>query len=415
MNFTFLHCADPHLGSPMSGLALKDAKVAERFAAATREAFSDMVSRAIEERVAFVLIAGDLYDGPWPDNAIGLFFNREAGRLARAGIPVFLIKGNHDAESVVARTIFPPDNVRQFSTSRAHTLEIPELRVAVHGRGFADRAVTENIAAKYPAAKAGWFNIGLLHTSCEGNAKHATYAPCSVAELVARGYDYWALGHIHQYQELHRDPWIVYAGNLQGRSVRETGAKGAALVDVADGQVVGVRRLIVDRARWIEAEVDVSAAATRDEALALVSAALRAPLAETAGRLVAARVRLVGETALDRRLRAGGAQLFDEALSRLQQLHEDAWLEKLSIETREPRATAPAADLAALDIGAMLGACADDAGLRGAAAELAAQIGAKTPGEAPDDETRLADDIDALMAEARAIALARALGEEADA
>ena len=84
MNFTFLHCADIHLGSPMSGLALKDGAVAEKFAAACRESFADLVTRAIEAKVAFVLIAGDLYDGDWQDNGIGLFFNRQAARLARA-------------------------------------------------------------------------------------------------------------------------------------------------------------------------------------------------------------------------------------------------------------------------------------------------------------------------------------------
>ena len=75
MNFTFLHCADLHLGSPMIGLSLKDEKVAEKFSAASREAFANLIGRALEERVAFVVIAGDVYDGEQRDNSIGLFFN----------------------------------------------------------------------------------------------------------------------------------------------------------------------------------------------------------------------------------------------------------------------------------------------------------------------------------------------------
>ena len=97
MDFRFLHAADLHLGSPFLGLSLKDDEVARRFAAASRKAFSDLVSYAVEARVAFVVIAGDIYDGDWKDTSIGLFFNREAGRLDRAGIPLILLKGNHDA------------------------------------------------------------------------------------------------------------------------------------------------------------------------------------------------------------------------------------------------------------------------------------------------------------------------------
>src|SRR3979490_1494104 len=131
MAFTFLHAADLHLGSPFIGLALRDEGIARRFAKASRDAFSDMVSRAIEAKVAFVVIAGDIYDGDWKDTSIGLFFNREVARLDRDGIRVFVLKGNHDAESVVTRTISLPDNVFQFPT-KAKTFQIEELQVALH-------------------------------------------------------------------------------------------------------------------------------------------------------------------------------------------------------------------------------------------------------------------------------------------
>jgi exonuclease SbcD len=75
-NFSFLHAADLHLGSPFVGLSSRDEHLARRFAAASREAFTDLVNTAIEKRVAFVVIAGDVYDGEWRDNSIGLFFNR---------------------------------------------------------------------------------------------------------------------------------------------------------------------------------------------------------------------------------------------------------------------------------------------------------------------------------------------------
>jgi exonuclease SbcD len=84
MSFTFLHAADLHLGSPFTGLALRDETLARRFAKASRDALSELVVHAIEDKVAFVIIAGDIYDGEWKDTSIGLFFNREMARLEDA-------------------------------------------------------------------------------------------------------------------------------------------------------------------------------------------------------------------------------------------------------------------------------------------------------------------------------------------
>ena len=221
MSFTFVHAADLHLGSPLLGLSLKDSHVAKRFVGASRDAFSLLVSRAIELEVSFVVIAGDVFDGEWKDTSIGLFFNRELARLDRARIPVFLLKGNHDAESVITKAISLPDSVSQFPSNKPKTFRIEELKVAVHGRSFPDRAVTENYALTYPDPVAGWFNIGVLHTSCDGRPPHAVYAPCTAGDLSRRGYQYWALGHVHEYEELERDPWIVFPGNLQGRHIGE--------------------------------------------------------------------------------------------------------------------------------------------------------------------------------------------------
>ena len=136
MGFTFLHAADLHLGSPFTGLALRDEELARRFAKAGRDAFSELVSRAIETNVAFVVIAGDIYDGDWKDTSIGLFFNRELAKLDRAGIKTFIVKGNHDAASVVTKTISLPESVFLFPTTKAKTFRIDELNVAIHGRSF---------------------------------------------------------------------------------------------------------------------------------------------------------------------------------------------------------------------------------------------------------------------------------------
>ena len=238
----FIHTADIHLDSPLSGLAAyKDAPV-DLLRNVTRDAFTRLVDLAIEEAVDFMVIAGDLYDGSWKDYNTGHFFCREMGRLNLANIPVYLLFGNHDADSEMTKKLTLPANVHTFDTRKASTFRIDALRVALHGRSYKEAATVDNLASTYPAPLAGWLNIGVLHTALEGYAAHANYAPCSVAELSAKGYDYWALGHVHEHAVIQTAPWIVFPGNLQGRHIRETGPRGAVMVN-ADEPALKANRL----------------------------------------------------------------------------------------------------------------------------------------------------------------------------
>ncbi len=405
MNFRFLHCADLHLGSPLLGLAQKDDDVAARFARASREAFEDLVAKALDEDVAFVVIAGDVFDGNWKDASIGLFFNRQLARLCNRSVPTYFLRGNHDADSVVTKSLTWPDRVVEFSTRRPETHRIEDLRVALHGRGFPRRDVAENYAVDYPDPVPGWFNIGVLHTAC-GHASHENYAPCTIADLSARSYDYWALGHVHAFEIVSRDPWIVYPGNLQGRSIRECGEKGAVFVEVADGRVEAVMRVSTDRARW--AEVVIDAAPHEDEAslLSAIEAEVR-PHAEAAeGRLLAVRVTLAGATPLHARFLAD-ADMRDKVEAAAQRCSDDVWLERLRVATSEPREREPDNGLTELDLAALLEECQADLDLR---ERLARDIGAMTAklprGMAGDGAEGLG--VDSVLTEARAFALARA-------
>jgi DNA repair exonuclease SbcCD nuclease subunit len=409
--FKFIHAADLHLGSPFRGLTLRDAEVARRFAEASRAAFTDLVTGAIEEGVAFMVIAGDVYDGDWRDNSIGLYFNRELGRLERAGIDVFLLRGNHDAESVVTRSVMLPQSVHQFSTSAPETFRIERLQVALHGQGFAERAVSDNLVLKYPEPVPGWFNIGVLHTALNGRPPHDSYAPCSKAHLSARAYDYWALGHVHEFELVSSHPHIVFPGNLQGRSIREQGQKGAVLVTVADGTVVDLERLIVDRARWTEKVLEIG---DLDSEAAIVRAAEDALLplqAEAEDRLLALRFVLAGATPLHRQLVAHREQLADEIQAAAHRVHGDIWLEKLDLRTQPParqpaQPASPVAGLAALldDLGG-----SED--LRRRAEQLIAEVKPRIPGTIPAEEQDLDGELDGLIAEARELLLSRAGGE----
>jgi len=293
--FRFLHAADIHLDSPLRGLERYEGAPVDEIRSAPRRALENLVQFAIDEEVEFLLLAGDLYDGDWKDYNTGLFFISQMRRLGQAGIGVHLIAGNHDAASQITKQLALPDNVTLYSHAKPQTVELPELGVAIHGQSFKTRSVTQDLAAGYPLGEPGRFDIGLLHTSLDGRPGHDDYAPSSISELRSKGYDYWALGHVHQREVVSEDPWIVFPGNLQGRHARETGEKGATLVTVSDGEILSVEHHALDVVRWARLEVDLAAVERADEIPDLVRSCL-VPLGESSAGLLALRLVLTGRS-----------------------------------------------------------------------------------------------------------------------
>jgi DNA repair exonuclease SbcCD nuclease subunit len=255
------------------------------------------------------------------------------GRLRRAEIPVFVLFGNHDAESEMTKQLQLPDNVRTFSTRKAETFRIDALKVALHGHSFRERETTANLVTGYPPPVSGYFNIGVLHTALEGNAAHASYAPCSLLELHGKGYHYWALGHVHEFAMWQDRSTVVFPGNLQGRNIRETGRRGAVMVTVDDSGAIEIERLFVDVLRWEAVEVDASACATLNEVARAVGTHLET-LAASATVPHAVRVMITGTTAAHGELFGLEPQLRAEVLAQIAGLsHDRLWLEKVRIET----------------------------------------------------------------------------------
>jgi DNA repair protein SbcD/Mre11 len=338
--FKFIHAADIHLDSPLRGLEQYDGAPVEQIRGATRQALANLVELAIAERVAFVLCAGDLYDGDWRDYNTGLFFAAQMTKLREAGIQVFLITGNHDAASQVTRYLRLPENVTMFSVQHPETVRLAAFDVAIHGQGFGKRVVTDDLSAAYPKPDSHLFNIGLLHTSVDGREGHEPYAPCSLDGLRSKRYDYWALGHVHTREVLHQEPWIVFPGNIQGRHVREAGPKGCTLVTVQDSQVVSAEHRDLDVLRWSIRTIDTSGSDTADDVVEQVRQALVRGLAESDGRPLAARIRLTGACRAHGELAANVERWINEIRTVATDVSNGTvWIEQVKLHTR------PQADL----------------------------------------------------------------------
>lgn len=413
-SFRFLHAADIHLDSPLRGLSRYEGIPMDDIRSATRAAFDNLVQCAIDEAVDFVVIAGDLFDGDWRDMNTGLYFARAMGLLDRAGIPAFILAGNHDAASVISRTIPWPRNVRQFGSKRAETHYLPELSVAVHGQSFATQAVTDNLVIGYPPAGEHLFNIGVLHTALAGRRGHADYAPCSPNDLKAKLYDYWALGHVHAFEIVSTDPHIVFPGNLQGRKISETGAKGAVIVTVTDREVTAVDRVELDVIRWAHLEVDCSGIADSDVCDLIQTELGRLHGANSSGRPLVARITLIGEMSEAGALHDRAASLRDEVRAIAASVSLDLHVEKVRVIVSEP-----ARDESALngDLNALIDSAASDPELAEALRldiERFMLAASSTLGDPEDGDLRLLatqGDMEAILQTASSALRSRLIGE----
>jgi DNA repair exonuclease SbcCD nuclease subunit len=265
----------------------------------------------------------------------GLFFNSQMRVLERAGISVYLKRGNHDAASEVTRALTLPGNVHVFDADRPQTIRRDDLRVALHGRSFSERATPNDLAATYPDPVPGFFNIGVLHTSLAGYAAHDPYAPTSLDILRSRGYDYWALGHVHAREVLQAEyPRIIYCGNPQGRHAGETGAKGCELVSVEGGELQS-DSVALDVVRWAVIDLPIDGFTDMAHWRRSAQALMREAHDAAAGRLSAWRLQIVGSGSLHERL----ASRIDDVGADLRQLADAAsgglaWVEKIRVRSR---------------------------------------------------------------------------------
>ncbi len=329
----FIPCSDLHIDSPFKGFSAIHPEWAQRLREAPLKSFLNIVDLAVSEQVDAVIIAGDVFDGE--DNSLPAQFKFRGGlqTLSDHGIPVFIAHGNHDPLNSWSTTLAWPEGVTVFPAARVHAVPVEKdgrTLAHIYGISFPERDVFDNLALKFERRQKEGFAVGVLHANVGGNPNHDPYAPCAVEDLVARGMDYWALGHIHL-REVLRDshPAIVYCGNSQGRHFKESGPRGCCLVTLCEGADPEIRFVATDTLRFVEAAVDVSGCATLDAVAVEIVGQCQELLGQAEGRSLVVRQTLTGCTEAHSLLMKGGTLdgVRDEALRNIPDAGAGLWLE----------------------------------------------------------------------------------------
>lgn len=412
MTFRFVHTADLHLDSPLVSLALRDPDLAAEVGVASRTALTRIVDLCLEQSVDALLIAGDLWDGSQTSAKTPRFLKQELTRLSDAGIRSFILRGNHDAASKISKELEPPPLCHIFGTKPStEQFEAGGHSIAVHGVSFGEGAVPQSLLPRYPAPVVGAFNLGMMHTSLNGSVGHDVYAPCSVSDLDAHGYDYWALGHIHKRAEYLGRSTVVMPGIPQGRDIGEAGAMSVTLGTLDDDGRLGLKQHAVAALRFDRLAVDLSGVEDWAQAMSALTAAIR--LAGEQPRdedHLVLRPHLTGQTPLAFRLARDLDQLRQEAVA-CAEVMPGLWIDKVENRTSTPRAGAADTRLPNDLVAIVTADLPDDPALMAALTEMATHLLQDLPPELRDllgdDEAALRMNCASLLAEGTASLLSR--------
>ena len=316
-DWCFVHAADLHLDTAFEGVARLDERLAQRLRDASLEAFDALVDLTLRRDAAFLVLAGDVYDGAERGLRAQLRFERGVRRLAERGVRTFVAHGNHDPVATGWQLVTSwPSEVHVFGHEDVESVVVErEGRplAVVQGVSYGERAERRNLARRFGRTDLDVPHVAVLHTNVGEIGEHADYAPCTVDDLRGRGIDYWALGHVHTRQVVldgtGGDPWAYYPGNLQGRSPRasERGPKGASVVEVSAGRPRAPEHVTLDRVRFADVPVDVTGLATLGEVARAVVAGVEDAVADADGRLVVCRAQVTGRGRVHQDLARAGA------------------------------------------------------------------------------------------------------------
>ena len=265
-----IHTADIHIGVENYSRPDPKTRTSSRLQDFLRS-LDELVDYSIDNEADLVLICGDVYKSRNPTQTHQREFVKRISRLAREGIKVFLLAGNHDSPNVpgpaTTLDIFPTldiENVQianelntQIIQTRNGSIQIISLPWIRKGDFMSlekynqlsnekfNSAIEEkliedldkeiaNLDSSMPSILASHVSVDLAKTSSEKSMTLGKDYLLPTNFLANPKLDYVALGHIHRHQILNDDPPVVYSGSLERIDFgEEKDSKGFCVIDIS--------------------------------------------------------------------------------------------------------------------------------------------------------------------------------------
>ena len=243
-----LHSADWHLDSPLVG---RTSEQAAFLRSQLLRLPQKVVSAAKAQGCQLILLAGDLFDGPYTRESYTAL--RDA--LEDAGMPVFIAPGNHDyvGKDAPWTTESWPKNVHIFTRPAIESVHLPELDCRIYGAAFTGPDAP-SLLEDFRAEGSQRWSIGLLHG--DPTQLSSPYNPITTEQVSHSGLDYLALGHIHKGGSFQAGSTLcLWPGCPMGRGFDELGPKGVQIVTL-ENQIQS-QFLPLDTIRFYDLEGEV--------------------------------------------------------------------------------------------------------------------------------------------------------------
>lgn len=245
----FLHTADLHLDSAFCKVGALDAEAQRE---RQRQLLARIFKLAQNQDCDMILIAGDLFDTPvaTPESA------EQARRLFEEWKkPIFIAPGNHDAlvSGGFYKSSALPDNVYLFSSEELQYFDVEELDVTVAGYAFTSSSLARSPLAADGRPREDSLRTLLLCAHADVDNPTSRYAPVTRAQISRHGFDYAALGHVHNPAFISET--VRYCGFPEGRAFDEQGDGGVYIVDVDDHGNIEVTRRITSERKFVSLSI----------------------------------------------------------------------------------------------------------------------------------------------------------------
>ena len=260
--FKFIHCADLHLDTPFKNIAFDDQALSARMVKSSFTALDRIIDKAVMENVDFIIFSGDIFDA---DSGTPGSRYRFAEALKRFGKRCYIAYGNHDYRRQWEDSIPFPENVVVFPGTVENIPFPSEENKLTDVIGISHSVKNEPKDLTKDIRGSDTFSIAVVHCDVDAVSEGKRYAPCRLDDLLNKKIDYWALGHIHKRSIMNEYPHVVYPGNTQGRSPKETGEKGAYLVTVNDNRVTKTEFFRTGPILWNEVCADITGIRSIDD------------------------------------------------------------------------------------------------------------------------------------------------------